>query len=91
MAPGYEAEALARLREKKNLRLLEIPAFTAGGLDVKRVAGGFLVQERASTRFPEDAWRVVTRRTPTSEEWGDLRFAWRAVAAGEVERHPARA
>jgi phosphoribosylaminoimidazolecarboxamide formyltransferase / IMP cyclohydrolase len=32
-------------------------------------------------RFPEDGWRVVTRRAPTDAEWWDLRFAWRAVAA----------
>jgi phosphoribosylaminoimidazolecarboxamide formyltransferase/IMP cyclohydrolase len=32
-------------------------------------------------RFPEDGWRVVTKRAPTAEEMDDLRFAWRAVAA----------
>jgi phosphoribosylaminoimidazolecarboxamide formyltransferase / IMP cyclohydrolase len=80
VAPSYEAAALELLQQKKNLRLLQLPAGTPTGLDLKRVAGGFLVQERASTRFPEDGWRVVTRRTPTTEEWADLRFAWRAVA-----------
>jgi phosphoribosylaminoimidazolecarboxamide formyltransferase / IMP cyclohydrolase len=80
VAPEFEEAALELLREKKNLRLLQVAAGRPAGLDMKRVAGGFLVQERAGTRFPEDAWRVASRRTPTDAEWSDLRFAWRAVA-----------
>jgi phosphoribosylaminoimidazolecarboxamide formyltransferase / IMP cyclohydrolase len=81
VAPGYSEAALGILREKKNLRLLEHAAGRArSALDFKRVQGGFLVQEALTTRFPEDDWRVVTRREPTAEEWADLRFAWRAVA-----------
>jgi phosphoribosylaminoimidazolecarboxamide formyltransferase / IMP cyclohydrolase len=82
VAPAFDAEARRTLGEKKNLRLLELPAAGAGdALDFKRVRGGFAVQRRPSTRFPEDGWRVATRRAPTPEEMEDLRFAWRAVAA----------
>jgi phosphoribosylaminoimidazolecarboxamide formyltransferase / IMP cyclohydrolase len=81
-APGFDTRALDLLRDRKNLRLLEVPAAPAGGgdLDFKRVNGGFVVQRRMALRFPEDGWRVVTRRPPTEAEWADLRFAWRAVA-----------
>ncbi|MDQ3522960.1 MAG: bifunctional phosphoribosylaminoimidazolecarboxamide formyltransferase/IMP cyclohydrolase, partial [Gemmatimonadota bacterium] len=81
VAPGFAAGALDLLREKKNLRLLVLSlAPGAGELDWKRVRGGFLAQERLAMRFPEVGWRVASRREPTSDEWRDLRFAWRAVA-----------
>ncbi|MET0395870.1 MAG: bifunctional phosphoribosylaminoimidazolecarboxamide formyltransferase/IMP cyclohydrolase [Longimicrobiaceae bacterium] len=83
VAPGFAPRALDLLREKKNLRLIELPAGGDGGdeWDFKRVRGGFVAQDRLSTRFAEDGWRVAGDRAPTDEEWADLRFAWRAVAA----------
>ncbi|CAN5681850.1 bifunctional phosphoribosylaminoimidazolecarboxamide formyltransferase/IMP cyclohydrolase [soil metagenome] len=81
VAPQYDPEALELLRSKKNLRLLQLPVSPADGLDFKRVAGGFLVQDRPRISVSEDDWQVVTGRTPSEEEWGDLRFAWRSVAA----------
>jgi phosphoribosylaminoimidazolecarboxamide formyltransferase/IMP cyclohydrolase len=81
VAPAFDPAALELLSAKKNLRLLQLPNVSTVGLDYKRVAGGFLVQEKASTRFEEDGWHIVTRRVPTEQEWADLRFAWRAVAA----------
>ncbi len=81
VAPGFAEGALDLLREKKNLRLLVLPlASDTGDLDWKRVRGGFLAQERLAMRFPEEEWRVASRREPTPNEWRDLRFAWRAVA-----------
>jgi phosphoribosylaminoimidazolecarboxamide formyltransferase/IMP cyclohydrolase len=81
VAPDFSEAALTILTEKKNLRLLKLPA-SAGtaGLDFKRVQGGFLAQERLLLVFPEGEWRVVSKRAPTATEWEDLRFAWRAVA-----------
>jgi phosphoribosylaminoimidazolecarboxamide formyltransferase/IMP cyclohydrolase len=82
VAPGYVPRALEILREKKNIRLLEMPP-RAGReeLDYKRVRGGFLVQQRMRSTFPEGGWRVVSERAPDEREWADLRFAWRAVAS----------
>jgi phosphoribosylaminoimidazolecarboxamide formyltransferase/IMP cyclohydrolase len=81
VAPGFTDGALEVLQEKRNLRLLTLPSSAVDdGLDYKRVRGGFLVQERLRIDG-EDRWRVVTDRDPTSTEWVDLRFAWRAVAA----------
>jgi phosphoribosylaminoimidazolecarboxamide formyltransferase / IMP cyclohydrolase len=82
VAPDFEEDALATLRKKKNLRLIALPCTVPGPqeLDFKRVRGGFLVQERMRMAFPEDQWKVVTKRAPDAAELDDLRFAWRVAA-----------
>jgi len=81
VAPVYADEALRVFREKKNLRVVRLPAGAAAGWDYKRIRGGFLVQERALVArvADESGWKVATRRPPTEAEWRDLRFAWTAV------------
>jgi phosphoribosylaminoimidazolecarboxamide formyltransferase / IMP cyclohydrolase len=84
VAPRVQAEALAVFREKKNLRVVELPRpDDTPGWDFKRVRGGFLVQDRFRNGgvAEEPQWKVVTRRQPSPAEWDDLRFAWAAVAA----------
>jgi phosphoribosylaminoimidazolecarboxamide formyltransferase/IMP cyclohydrolase len=83
VAPAFSPRAVEVLGRKKNLRLLEgrdgaLPAGDPRALDVKRVRGGFLVQDRQPAPT-EAGWQVVTRRAPTTAEEADLRFAWRAV------------
>jgi phosphoribosylaminoimidazolecarboxamide formyltransferase/IMP cyclohydrolase len=81
IAPGYEEQALARLTEKrKALRVLEAPAPGARELELRRVSGGFLVQEPDEVELDRSVWRVVTRRTPSEEEWRDLELAWTVCA-----------
>ncbi len=83
VAPAFDSDALALLTEKKNVRLIVLPAEAAGAreLDYKRVRGGMLVQQRMSYVFDEAGWSVPTKRQPTDRETRDLRFAWRASAA----------
>jgi phosphoribosylaminoimidazolecarboxamide formyltransferase / IMP cyclohydrolase len=82
IAPGFEEDALQLLQKKKNLRLITLPVQSAaGGLDFKRVHGGFLVQDRMSMEFDEADWRIVSRRQPTDGERNDMRFAWRVCAS----------
>jgi phosphoribosylaminoimidazolecarboxamide formyltransferase/IMP cyclohydrolase len=82
VAPVFSPEALDILGRKKNLRVLEgRAAWQQGALDYKRVRGGVLAQERATTIVDDGAWRVVTRRAPTDAERSDLLFAWKAVAS----------
>ncbi|MBI4545876.1 MAG: bifunctional phosphoribosylaminoimidazolecarboxamide formyltransferase/IMP cyclohydrolase, partial [Gemmatimonadetes bacterium] len=85
VAPDFEPHSLEVLGRKRNLRVIALPAALpraeAEELDYKRVRGGMLVQQRLRMRFPEDTWRVVTRRGPSDAEWRDLRFAWRVAAA----------
>jgi len=45
-------------------------------LDLRRVRGGLLVQDRDDLDLVEGDLRVVTSRAPTECEWADLRFAW---------------
>ena len=80
-APAFHPDAFARLRRKKNLRLMEmkdLPAFAPGGRHLARVAGGLLVQDWDGGD-DESSYRVVTRREPSPGEWEGLRFVWRAA------------
>ena len=85
VAPGFDEEALARLRRKKNLRLLaagDFGAFAPAGRYLARVAGGLLVQDWDGAAPGEGAGegqRVVTRRAPDPAETEGLWFAWRVA------------
>ena len=82
VAPSFSAEALAALGAKKNLRVLVGSAREkTPSLDLKRVRGGILVQERAPATLDDAGWKAVTKRQPSSAELKDLLFAWRAVAS----------
>jgi phosphoribosylaminoimidazolecarboxamide formyltransferase/IMP cyclohydrolase len=82
VAPSFAERALESLSRKKNLRVLEGRArWPSGALDYKRIRGGLLVQERPPATIDDHDWRVVSARQPTTEEHGDLLFAWRAVAS----------
>jgi len=82
IAPAYSEEALTILRTRQNLRVLCSGKFAdlRGELDVKRVSGGFLIQEpdAAENHFERllSESRVVTKREPAQNEWKDLFFAW---------------
>ena len=81
VAPSFHDEALAVFAAKKALRVVELPVSRGpGGLDLKRVRGGFLVQDQFQVDPSDEDWKVATERQPTEREWNDLRFAWPAVA-----------
>jgi len=87
IAPAYEPDALPLLKQRKNLEILSVPNAMHGkhlrrdahALDIKRVAGGMLVQTPDETVAEEGNFKVVTERKPTLEELTDLIFAWRCV------------
>ena len=82
VAPRFHDDAIKVFRQKKNLRVVELPLMDARpALDFKRVRGGVLVQDRFSFSTDEMHWEVVTERSPSADEWRDLRFAWAAVAS----------
>ncbi len=84
VAPRYRDDALARFKDKKNLRVVTLPFPTAAaGWDFKRIRGGFLVQDRPRPDVigDESQWKVATRASPSEPQWRDLRFAWAAVGA----------
>ena len=79
LAPGYDDDALAALRTKKNLRILrdeERRRETPGESDFKRVLGGILVQDRDSSVDERDGMEVACGSL-SEAQWGDLLFAWR--------------
>src|SRR5690606_3447385 len=80
VAPDATEEAIAIVGAKKNLRLLlagGLPDPRAGGLTVKSVAGGLLVQSRDNAVADDMTLRVATKRAPTEAEMRDLIFAFR--------------
>src|SRR5690554_835846 len=66
LAPAYTGGALALLAEKKNVRMLEVPpGMGRNPWDVKRVGGGWLVQDPDVAPITADEVHVVTRKAPT--------------------------
>ena len=89
IAPDADVAALAVFAGKKNLRLLltgALPDAGRGGLAIKSIAGGWLVQGRDNHVLSDAAGgvaggrlgelQVVTKRQPTAQELADCRFAW---------------
>jgi phosphoribosylaminoimidazolecarboxamide formyltransferase/IMP cyclohydrolase len=85
IAPSFSEEALKIFQTKKNIRLLELPilcnqkADFSDYLDIKKIVGGFLVQERDLKIDNENDFKVVTQKSPSSEQIRDLCFAWKVV------------
>lgn len=90
IAPAIEptGEALKVLSAKPNLRVVTA---TFDGLehamDARSILGAWLVQTRDRVSEARDLWphapeepKVVSRRSPTRDEWEALRFAWRVCA-----------
>jgi phosphoribosylaminoimidazolecarboxamide formyltransferase / IMP cyclohydrolase len=79
IAPSVSAEAREVFARKKNLRLLEsgpLPDPRRGGLTMKTIAGGVLVQSRDAGAVSPGDLKVVTKRAPTEQELKDSLFAW---------------
>ncbi|MBL4747735.1 MAG: bifunctional phosphoribosylaminoimidazolecarboxamide formyltransferase/IMP cyclohydrolase [Magnetovibrio sp.] len=77
IAPSVNADALAILATKKNVRVLTtttMPDPLAGGRTVKMLSGGLLVQGRDNDLY-EDL-KVVTEKAPSDAELADMRFAY---------------
>ena len=80
-APDADADALAVFARKKNLRLIltgPLPDPARGGMTMKSIAGGVLLQSRDNHVLGDAAGglKVVTKRQPTERELADCRFAW---------------
>jgi phosphoribosylaminoimidazolecarboxamide formyltransferase / IMP cyclohydrolase len=80
VAPDYDAAARAAFAAKTNLRLLAVPGTASRtGWDLKRVAGGVLVQSPDAHELGAAEVKVVTRVQPRPEQLADLLFAWRVA------------
>ena len=91
VAPGFDDEALAIMRKKKNLIILRMDGLGGdsgpAGLEVRSIPGGVLMQERDSLSEQEFRWEVVTSRAPSMDEEKALRIAWRVARHVEEQRH----
>jgi len=79
VAPSFSDSALEVLKTKKNLRVVKVKNFDKKleGKDIKRISGGYLLQDRNLGLYTE--LKVVTDRQPTEKELEDLIFALKVV------------
>lgn len=84
LAPAYESEALELLRSKKNLRILQVADRSRGGVEIRTIWGGTLVQDADALAAPGDdpaGWTLAAGEAADEATLADLAFAWRAVRA----------
>ena len=81
VAPSFDADALAVLAAKPNVRVLSGPAPYGAALDLRGIDGGLLVQQADSVDVDRSRWRVVTHAEPTERQWRDLAMAWQVCTA----------
>ena len=81
VAPSFEPEALEILKQKKNVRILELPTIRIKqketAYDIKKINGGVIVQTIDAKLL--DEYEVVTETKPTPEQMEDLLFTWKIV------------
>ena len=94
VAPDFDEDALELLRQKKNRRLLRLPADMtryADPVEFRAISGGILAQtvDRVDAVVEGDVpggddasrWRLVCGEAADEATLADLQFAWRAVRA----------
>jgi len=83
IAPSFSTGAWEVFQKKPNVRLLEIENIKRlrgrrlGGWDMKRIAGGLLIQDWDYSDEDITNLRAVTKRQPTQDELEGLSFAWK--------------
>ncbi len=80
IAPDADEGAIEVFSKKKNLRLLlagDVPDGKAGGMIIKPIAGGLLVQSKDTACTARGDLKVVTKRMPTDQEIDDMLVAFR--------------
>jgi phosphoribosylaminoimidazolecarboxamide formyltransferase/IMP cyclohydrolase len=88
VAPAFDDDALEVLQAKKNVRLLVVEGKPAGGVELRPVSGGLLVQsvdrvDAAVEGGGDDpsSWTLAAGEPADEATLADLAFAWRAVRA----------
>jgi phosphoribosylaminoimidazolecarboxamide formyltransferase/IMP cyclohydrolase len=79
IAPGYEAEALRVLQQKKNRIILLLKEARPGGELVRSVLNGTALQERDLSTESVTDMNPVTQKKATKKELADLVFANKVV------------
>ena len=85
VAPGFDDDALKTLvtkpKWKKNVRLLKVGDLDPlrGGLEMRQLTGGVLVQDSDVIADDPDDWKVVTDCKPDDALMAELAFGWSMV------------
>ena len=83
IAPSFTQEALEIIEKKKNIRVLTLADITKPvpktAFDMKKVAGGLLVQQYNSELYEVSDLKTVTERQPSERELQDMLFGMKVV------------
>lgn len=81
ICPKFEQDAFELLKKKPNLRLLEVGPLKLdlNRRDIKKVAGGILIQTEDTYQVSEKDLKVVSKKQPTAEQIKALLFATKVV------------
>ncbi len=82
VAPSFSQEALDILKNKKNLRLLELDLKNINYKNqssYKSILGGLLIQESDNIEDNSHEWKLVTNKKPTEEEFEEFRFCMESL------------
>lgn len=74
VAPEYDEDALNKLKEKKNLRIIKTD-FKVSPNDTKRTNNGYLIQARDEENVGKDQLDLKTKEKP--QDLDNLLFAWK--------------
>ncbi len=79
IAPELDASCHEIAASKKNVRLLSCGSWdkAEAGMEYKRVAGGFLLQDRDQAMVSAADLKQVSKRAATQDEIRDALFAWK--------------
>ncbi|ROR90168.1 bifunctional phosphoribosylaminoimidazolecarboxamide formyltransferase/IMP cyclohydrolase [Nocardioides aurantiacus] len=86
VAPGYDDGAVEVLTRKKNVRLLVAEPAERGGVEMRPISGGVLLQQRDAVDAEGDdpaSWTLATGGAASEAVLADLAFAWKACRAAK--------
>lgn len=81
IAPSYDKKALERLMTRENLRIVQTGPLKLDlyKTDIKKVAGGLLIQTKDMYELTPEDLKVVTKKVPTEAEIKSMLFATKVV------------
>jgi phosphoribosylaminoimidazolecarboxamide formyltransferase/IMP cyclohydrolase len=82
IAPSYSQTALTLLKKKVNRRIIEVGDLRTQDRhikDLKKISGGFLIQDRDFNNISVDSLQVATEKQPDKEDMEELLLAWKMV------------
>jgi phosphoribosylaminoimidazolecarboxamide formyltransferase/IMP cyclohydrolase len=81
IAPSIAADALPHFAKKTNVRVLACGEFGEGPgcLEIKRIAGGLLVQDADTDTLSAADLKIVSKIAPSAAQLRDLLFAWKVA------------